>query len=193
MDLKQGLLLYQYRVASDYEWLKISIQYNGKHVAQSPYKVGPVLHENCACPLRSYQEWLEDFQCSEVDEQIVEDLKPFQEEGINITRLYERGGELFSRVSFIHYSIVDSKVSNNLHVPEGGKDDETYRLKYVFESGRREGGWVGCCLALYPLSSLPLSLYTLSPILLSPPSLFLSLSLSPLSHSLPLLLIFSFL
>ena len=59
------------------------------------------------------------FNVQKVDKQIVEDLQPFQEEGINITRLYERGGELFSRVSFIHYSIVDSKVSNNMHVPVG--------------------------------------------------------------------------
>ena len=109
-DLRGGLLLYQYRVLGDYQRISVSIQYNGKHVADSPYSVGPVLHEDCACPLRSYEEWMRDHECREADPQILEDLEPFQEGGINITNLYERGAEMFPRVSFIHYSIVDSKV-----------------------------------------------------------------------------------
>lgn len=110
-DLRNGLLLHQYRVSGDYQSITISVQYNGKHVADSPYKVGPVLHENCACPLRSHEEWMRDFECREADSQILDDLKPFREDGINVTNLYERGAEMFPRVSFIHYSIVDSKVS----------------------------------------------------------------------------------
>ena len=51
-----------------------------------------------------------DFECREADSQILDDLEPFREGGINITNLYERGAEMFPRVSFIHYSIVDSKV-----------------------------------------------------------------------------------
>ena len=53
---------------------------------------------------------MSDFECREADSQIMDDLEPFRDGGINITNLYERGGEMFSRNSFIHYSIVDSKV-----------------------------------------------------------------------------------
>ena len=108
--LGRGLLLYQYRCYSDYESLTISITYNGKQVAKSPYTVRNVLHENCACPLRSADQWLQDFKCPKSDTQIRSDLKTFVKDGVNITGLYERGGELFSRNSFIHYSIVDNKV-----------------------------------------------------------------------------------
>ena len=109
-NLGHGLVLCQYRVMDDYQRVKISILHNDKHVAGSPYIVGPVLHENCACPLQSYAEWMENFQCPEADERIRLDLELFQEEGINITNLYERGAEMFPRISFIHYSIVDHKV-----------------------------------------------------------------------------------
>lgn len=108
--LGRGLLLYQYRVYSDYESLTISVTYDGRHVAKSPYTVRNVLHEDCACPLRSAKEWLQDFQCPKSDTQIRSDLKPFVKGGVNVTGLYERGGELFSRNSFIHYSVVDNKL-----------------------------------------------------------------------------------
>ena len=110
LDLRDGLILFQFRVFHDYRSLTISVQYRGKHIADSPYRVGPVLHEDCACPLRSLDQWMTDFACPETDSQILEDLEPFRENGINVTDLYERGGELFPRNSFIHYSIVDSKV-----------------------------------------------------------------------------------
>ena len=103
-------MLYQYRCFSDHDSLTISITYNGKHIAESPYTVRNVFHENCACPLRSADRWLADFECPKKEPQIRADLKPLKE-AINITGLYERGGELFSRSSFIHYSIVNGKVS----------------------------------------------------------------------------------
>ena len=110
LNLRDGLILHQFRIFHDYQSLSISVTYRGKHVAHSPYRVGPVLHEDCSCPLRSIDEWMGDFDCPETDPQILEDLEPFRKDGINVTNLYERGGELFPRNSFIHYSIVDGKV-----------------------------------------------------------------------------------
>lgn len=116
-NLGGGLLLFQYRCYSNHKSLTISITYSGKHIAKSPYTVKNVLHENCACPLRSADQWLSDFKCpKKLDPQIRADLKPFKKEGINITGLYERGGELFSRHSFIHYSIVNHKVSMYIYL-----------------------------------------------------------------------------
>ena len=109
-NLGGGLVLNQYRVFSDYESLTISITYNRKHVAKSPYVVRNILHENCACPLRSVDQWLFDFKCPKMEVRIRDDLKVFKKDGVNISGLYERGGELFSRNSFIHYSIVGNKV-----------------------------------------------------------------------------------
>lgn len=111
INLGWGLLLYQYRCHSNHESLTITIKHGGKLVSKSPYTVKNVLHEDCYCPLRSTKQWLADFDCPrQLDPQIDADLKSFRKDGINVTALYERGGELFSHHSFIHYSIVDSKV-----------------------------------------------------------------------------------
>ena len=109
--LGRGLVLYQYRPFDDYESVTVSVRYEGHHVGKSPYVVPNVFHENCACPLIGVEEWLERHQCGEVDKQIAEDLAPFRENGVNITDLYERSGKAYERNSFVHYSIVDGKVS----------------------------------------------------------------------------------
>ena len=110
-----GLVLYQYRPYDDYESITISIRYKGRHVGKSPYIVPNVFHENCACPLIGVEEWLERHKCGEVDKQILKDLAPFREDGINITNLYDRAGRAYERNSFVHYSIVDGKVSRNVY------------------------------------------------------------------------------
>ena len=109
--LGRGLVLYQYRPYDDYKSITISIRYKGRHVGKSPYVVPNVFHENCACPLIGVEEWLERHECGEIDEQILKDLAPFRENGVNITDLYERSGKAYERNSFVHYSIVDGKVS----------------------------------------------------------------------------------
>lgn len=91
--------------------LTISVQYEGKHLANSPYNVGIILHEDCACPLKTSNEWLEDFKCPNSEPQIAYDLKAFKSVGgVNVTDLYDRAGALYSSVSFVHYSIVDGQV-----------------------------------------------------------------------------------
>ena len=112
--LGRGLVLYQYRPYDDYESITISVRYKGHHVGKSPYIIPNVFHENCACPLIGVEEWLERHECGEVDKQIFKDLAPFRENGVNITDLYERAGSAYERNSFVHYSIVDGKVSCNL-------------------------------------------------------------------------------
>lgn len=91
--------------------LKISIKHDGQHVGKSPYVVPNVFHENCACPLVDVETWLEKHQCGEIDKQIADDLKPFRENGVNISDLYSKVGGAYERNSFVHYSIVDGKVS----------------------------------------------------------------------------------
>ena len=114
VSLGNGLHLVHYRCFSDHEALTISVTHDGKHVDRSPYMVAFATDESCACPLKSSKEWLEDFECRSLAEekQILSSLRPFREGGINISRLYDRGAELYSHRSFIHYSIVDGTVSS---------------------------------------------------------------------------------
>ena len=110
-----GLVLYQYRPFDDYETVTVAVRYHGKHVGKSPYVVHNVFHENCACPLVGVAEWVEQHQCGETDKQILDDLAPFRENGVNISDLYEKSGKAYPRNSFVHYSIVDGKVSVHVY------------------------------------------------------------------------------
>ncbi len=109
--LGRGLFLVQYRVYADYLDVFLSVTCNGQHVPESPYSLGVLLQEDCACPLATVEEWLDNFNCPREEAQIAEDLEPFRSEGVNVTGLYERAGRAYSRSSFIHYSIIDGKVS----------------------------------------------------------------------------------
>lgn len=107
----RGLFLVQYRMYWNYIDASMSVMHKGKHVSESPYSLGVLLHEDCACPLYTPGEWLGNFQCPEDQEQIAQDLEPFRKEGVNVTGLYDRAGKAYSRSSFVHYSIVGGKVS----------------------------------------------------------------------------------
>jgi len=109
-ELGNGLVLFQYRVSSEAKSVTLTIKHRDELVADSPYYIGTVVHEDCSCPLATATQWLHDFRCSKTQPQITDDLKPYQD-GVNITDLYERATKQFSRVSFVHYSIVNSKVS----------------------------------------------------------------------------------
>lgn len=108
--LGKGLFLVVYRMYHSYADMSIAITHNGRHVSGSPYVLGAVFHENCACPLKTPEQWLEDFQCPDTEDQILEDLAPFRKEGVNVTGLYKRIEEMYPRNSLVHYSIVNGKV-----------------------------------------------------------------------------------
>ena len=108
--LGKGLFLVVYRMYQSYADMSIAITHNGRHVSGSPYFLGPVFHENCACPLTTPEQWLEDFQCPDTEDQILEDLAPFRKEGVNVSGLYQRIEKMYPRNSLVHYSIVDGKV-----------------------------------------------------------------------------------
>ncbi len=114
LNLGDGLLFYQYRIFSETHTLAIHIRHKGRAIAQSPYQLGPLMHENCACPLRSPVQWLEDFNCPAIQPQIANDLKTFRAKGVNVTEFYDTATEMFSRSSMVHYSIVDGKVSHSV-------------------------------------------------------------------------------
>ncbi len=108
--LGRGLFLVQYRLYRSYTEMSMTVTHKGQHVSGSPYFLGSMLHEDCACPLKTPKKWLTDFKCPKVEEQIAEDLAPFREEGVNVSGLYQRMEQAYPRNSLVHYSIVDGKV-----------------------------------------------------------------------------------
>ena len=113
-SLGGGLIVYVCRFYSDHLTLTLSITNDGKHVAQSPYKLRNVFSDYCSCPFRSPQQWQSDYECPLTDPQIVEDLEPFKS-GINVSELSQRGVREYHGWSFIHYSIIGNKVCQDRH------------------------------------------------------------------------------
>ncbi len=105
--------MYKYRVFSEAHSLSVHIKYEGKHIAASPYQLGPVMHEDCVCPLRNPSQWLEDFHCPAIQPQIANDLREFKSRGVNVSELYDIATKMFSRSSLVHYSIINGKVCHN--------------------------------------------------------------------------------
>ena len=108
-NLGGGLIVYVCRFYSDHLTLTLSITHDGKHVAQSPYRLRNVLSDYCSCPFRSPQQWQSDYECPLTDPQIVADLEPFKS-GINVSELSQRGVREYDGWSFIHYSIIGNKL-----------------------------------------------------------------------------------
>ena len=108
--LGKGLFLVQYRMYRGYTDMSVSVTYSGQHVAGSPYFLGVMLHEDCACPMKTPKQWLSDFKCPKTEEQIFIDLDPFRDEGVNVSGVYQKIEQMYPRSSLVHYSIVDGKV-----------------------------------------------------------------------------------
>ena len=108
--LGRGLFLIQYRMYMDYQDVSLSVTHNGQHLSGSPYSLGAMFHEDCACPLKTVEDWFTHFKCPAVEAQINQDLEPFRAEGVNLTGLFERAGLAYSSKSFVHYSLVNGQV-----------------------------------------------------------------------------------
>ena len=109
--LGNGLYLWRYRVNKEVQELTITMKYKGQHLGESPYHLGDVLPEKCACPSRSLDTWLSDNNCHAHYNQIEQDLEPYRQKGIQLEGLYERLLKDFPRSHGVHYSIVDNKVN----------------------------------------------------------------------------------
>lgn len=88
IDRKDGSVIVRYKNFGVCRNLRLNILYDNKHVGKSPYEFKKnVYAENCVCPesLLSIDEWMENLQCPLSEQQIEQDLKPFQ--SINFTNI----------------------------------------------------------------------------------------------------------
>ncbi len=105
-----GLYLAKYKTVGNYLDVSLSITHDGVHVSSSPYSLGALFEDNCYCPLKSVEEWSQDFHCPDTEAQIQEDLHPFRKEGVNLTGMYEKTKEVYPSHSIVYYSIIGGKV-----------------------------------------------------------------------------------
>ncbi|CAH2223581.1 KDEL motif-containing 1 [Pelobates cultripes] len=110
LDRKDGSLIVRYRLYASYKSLRIEVLLSGKHVAKSPYNLeGPVYSEECYCPQKHPEVWLEHMSCKESIPQIEHDLKRFSSVDLDkiAVEIPERFGD---RQSLCHYTIKDNKI-----------------------------------------------------------------------------------
>lgn len=111
-DRKDGSFIIRYKLYQTCVNLKISIRVKNEDVPKSPLFIdGPVYEEECYCPNRDLDEWLENNECLQNYSQIQSDLEPFNDVDFasirnEIIKKYDRP----SSVSICHYVIKLNKV-----------------------------------------------------------------------------------
>ncbi|KAI0214981.1 Protein O-glucosyltransferase 2 [Lamellibrachia satsuma] len=111
LDRHDGSYIVRYKIYGSYDDIMIGLEYNDKHVADSPYKLeGPIYQETCNCP-GSLDDWLKVMQCPASYRQIKEDLSIFQVVDMEavaaqaVARFNQRGSH-----SLCHYVVKDNKI-----------------------------------------------------------------------------------
>lgn len=117
LDRHDGVYIVRLQLYQDAKNVQISVQYDGHHVAESPYKVkGPIYQELCDCPVQNLTRWYQELGCPASYQQIENDLTPFPNidmekvEPEAVARFSDRG-----RHSLCHYKIIDNKVYRKTH------------------------------------------------------------------------------
>uniref|UniRef100_A0A0B7AME8 Glycosyl transferase CAP10 domain-containing protein n=2 Tax=Arion vulgaris TaxID=1028688 RepID=A0A0B7AME8_9EUPU len=112
LDRHDGSYVVRYRLYATISDLQISVQINGRHIAESPYQLkGDIYHDACNCPQQTSEEWAISIGCPASYPQIELDLKPFHD--INMTHVAKEAVERFNergRRSICHYKIINNKV-----------------------------------------------------------------------------------
>ncbi|CAB3368503.1 Hypothetical predicted protein [Cloeon dipterum] len=110
-NIRDGSFIVRYKLYKPCQELKISILYNNKLVAKSPYVLeGPVHPENCYCPSEDFDAWMRSFGCpAQTDKQILEDFEPFP--SWNFTEFRPVAWKRFNRPNSM--SVCNYVVKNN--------------------------------------------------------------------------------
>lgn len=109
-----GSFVARYTIISDWcDKMIINVQYNGTHVAKSPYYIRDLVYsEKCYCP-RDLNIWMIDNECTSAsqEEQIVSDLHSFKRVNFSMIRdnLIKRYNQPES-VSLCHYVVKNQQI-----------------------------------------------------------------------------------
>ncbi|KAH9507750.1 Protein O-glucosyltransferase 2 [Bulinus truncatus] len=112
LDRHDGSYVVRYRLYSSTNGLQISVQFKGRHIADSPYRLADTIyHDTCNCPHLSADQWAESVGCPVTYPQIRDDLQHFG--NIDMSKVAKEAVERFNSAgqhSLCHYKIVNNKV-----------------------------------------------------------------------------------
>lgn len=111
IDRGDGSVIVRYKMVQKCTNVQIHVQYKGKHVAKSPYRIyGTIFSDKCYCP-QQIDHWLSNHQCNSTYEQIEIDLKPFN--ALNFTAVLPKilkKYDMPGSVSLCHYVIKNNEI-----------------------------------------------------------------------------------
>lgn len=91
------MLIVRYKLYETCENLVISVKYKDEHVAESPYAIKTSVHsEDCKCPKKDLKSLLETWECSDMPQQLANDLALFEKVNWDALR---------NKVLLLHYKI----------------------------------------------------------------------------------------
>ncbi|XP_028175683.1 protein O-glucosyltransferase 2-like [Ostrinia furnacalis] len=112
LDRKDGTFLIRYKVYETCQDLSIGIYFKSKHITGSPVKfTGPILADQCDCPVKDINTWLEQYGCPKTYKQIENDLLLHNDVDmkVQIKKIIEKYHKPES-TSFCHYVIKNNKI-----------------------------------------------------------------------------------
>ncbi|XP_034825897.1 protein O-glucosyltransferase 2-like [Maniola hyperantus] len=112
LDRTDGSFIVRYKLYETCNELSISIYYKHKHIRDSPFKfTGLIQPDQCDCPEKNLQSWIEQYQCPSSYTKIDDDLKPFKQLDMKdqVSKIIEKYHKPES-TSFCHYVIKDNQI-----------------------------------------------------------------------------------
>ncbi|XP_072936890.1 protein O-glucosyltransferase 2-like [Epargyreus clarus] len=112
LNRKDGTFIVRYKLYETCLDLAINVYYNSKHIKGSPFKFeGPIQADQCVCPEKDFNAWLNKYGCTQSYDQINNDLKSF--ENVDMKEQVKKIVEKYHKpesTSFCHYVIKNNKI-----------------------------------------------------------------------------------
>nr|XP_039254502.1 protein O-glucosyltransferase 2-like [Styela clava] len=113
LNLHNGTYIARFRLYDFGGDIEMSLKYQSKHVAKSPYKLINVYGDECYCPM-PLKKWTEALKCPATFDQVERDLEIFEK--IDLDDLVKKGIPKFGvHHSFCHYVVRSNKIYRQCH------------------------------------------------------------------------------
>ncbi|XP_013168422.1 PREDICTED: KDEL motif-containing protein 1-like [Papilio xuthus] len=112
LDRKDGSFIVRYKVYETCLDLKVSIYYKSKPINDYPLTLeGPIQADQCDCPQKDLNLWLNNYECPSSYASIIQDLKPFNNQDMQkqVKMIVDKYHKPES-TSFCHYVIKNNQI-----------------------------------------------------------------------------------
>ena len=106
--------LVRYKLFYSCKNLVITVKVKEEHISGSPLQIQGVSHaDSCDCPTKSLDDWILENKCPSPSKQMDEDLKQFEDVGVDMRVALEKAKDTFSHRGsqcWCHYAVKDGEI-----------------------------------------------------------------------------------